>query len=230
VSARQPDTATPHKPPSAERQLSHLPRPRLDLFDALVVFLVRLFCGTNVHFLHEVDDQRPRIYFANHSSLLDFVVIWSVLPRAQRAITRPAAARDYWDANFIRRFFAVTVFKATLIERRHPTREHNPLQDMLRVLEQGRSLIIFPEGTRGSGDEVAEFQAGLFHVCTERPDVEAIPIYLDNLNRILPKGEIVPLPLLSRAIFGVPFSLQAGESRDEFLKRARLAVLALGNA
>ena len=204
--------------------------PRLDPFDMVLVFLVRLFCGTTSRFLCNVDDSKPRVYFANHSSLLDFLVIWAVLPPAQRAITRPAAARDYWAANPIRRFFAVTVFKATLIERRHPSQEHNPLQDMLQVLDEGRSLIIFPEGTRGSGEEMGKFQSGLFHVCRERPAVEAIPIYLDNLSRILPKGEVFPLPLLSRVVFGPPISLQPGESRDQFLGRAQLAVAGLETA
>jgi 1-acyl-sn-glycerol-3-phosphate acyltransferase len=106
-----------------------------------------------------VDDSKPRVYFANHSSLLDFLVIWAVLPPAQRAITRPAAARDYWGANPVRRFFAVTVFKATLIERRHPSQEHNPLQDMLQVLDEG---LCSSSSRKQRGAKDGRVQSGYF--------------------------------------------------------------------
>ncbi len=200
------------------------------MIDAIIVMLIRLFCGANATFLHPVDDDRPRVYFANHSSLFDFLVIWAALPARQRQMTRPAAARDYWSANPLRYFFAVKLFKATLIERRHPTQEHNPIADMFQVLDQGKSLIIFPEGTRETGDEVGRFQAGIFHLCRDRPGVESIPVYLDNLNRILPKGEALPLPLLGRVVFGQPVCLDSGEPREKFLHRARDAVLALKEA
>lgn len=200
------------------------------MIDAIILILVRLFCGANATFLCDVDDEHPRVYFANHSSLFDFLVIWAALPPKQRKMTRPAAARDYWAANPIRYFFAVKLFKATLIERRHPTQENNPLEDMLAVLDSGRSLIIFPEGTRATGDAVGAFQSGIFHLCRDRPEIEAIPVHLENLNRILPKGEILPLPLLGRAVFGLPICLQPSESRQHFLERARESVLALGEA
>lgn len=200
------------------------------MIDAIIVFFVRLFCGATARFLWDVDDEKPRIYFANHSSLFDFLVIWTALPHRQREMTRPAAARDYWAANPVRYFFAVRVFKATLIERRHPTQENNPLEDMLEVIDRGRSLIIFPEGTRGSGPEAGQFQAGIYHLVRSRPDIEAVPVYLENLNRILPKGEILPLPLLGRVVFGRPITLAADENRGQFLERARLSVLALEEA
>ena len=197
------------------------------MIDTLIVILVRLFCGANAAFQCDLDDDKPRIYFANHSSLADFLVIWSALPERQRKITRPAAARDYWAANPFRYFFAVKLFKATLIERKHPTQEHNPLEGMLEVLDSGRSLILFPEGTRSLTPEVGPFQAGLFHLCRERPDIEAVPVHLLNLNRILPKGEILPLPLLGRAVFGAPIRLEPSETRQHFLERARDTVLSL---
>jgi 1-acyl-sn-glycerol-3-phosphate acyltransferase len=197
------------------------------VIDTLIVILVRLFCGANAVFLWPVDDSKPRVYFANHTSLFDFLVIWSALPESQRKITRPAAARDYWAANPVRYFFAVKLFRATLIERKHPTQANNPLEGMLEVLDAGRSLIMFPEGTRSTSEYVGSFQAGLYHLCRERPSIEAIPVHLENLNRILPKGEVLPLPLLGRAVFGLPISLQAAESRQQFLERARECVLNL---
>lgn len=197
------------------------------MIDAIILILVRIFCGLNAFFETDLDDEQPRIYFANHSSLFDFLVIWAALPARQRKLTRPAAARDYWTANPIRYFLAVKLFKATLIERRHPTQEENPMVGMLEVLDQGRSLVIFPEGTRGTGDEMAEFQAGIYHLCRARPEIEAIPVHLENLNRILPKGEILPLPLLGRVTFGKPITYREHESRHDFLERARDSILDL---
>ena len=197
------------------------------MIDLLVLVMIRLFCGPHVTFVSDLNDSKPRILFANHNSLFDFLVIWASLPTRQREITRPAAARDYWTANPWRYFLAVHLFKAVLIERRHPTQDNNPLDDMLAVLDRERSLIIFPEGTRATGEGIGPFQAGLYHLCRARPHIEAVPIYLANLNRILPKGEFLPLPILSRVTFGVPLRLEDGESRGDFLVRAQLAVAKL---
>jgi 1-acyl-sn-glycerol-3-phosphate acyltransferase len=95
---------------------------------------------------------------------------------------------------------------------------------MLRELDRGCSLILFPEGTRGDGGEVAEFKAGLYQLCRERAGLEAVPVYLENMHRVLPKGEFLPLPAASRVTFGQPLHLESGEPRSHFLLRAREAL------
>ena len=60
-----------------------------------------------------------------------------------------------------------------------------------------------------------------------RPDIELVPAWLENLNRILPKGEIVPVPLLGSVTFGAPISLDGDEPKGHFLQRARHALVAL---
>jgi 1-acyl-sn-glycerol-3-phosphate acyltransferase len=198
---------------------------------AVLAFLTRLVSGVNARWLDCPPDPRPRIYFANHTSHLDFVVLWSVLPPAVRSRLRPVAGRDYWDRSPLRRYLVRRVFHAVLIDR--PGRHflgRSFLDPLLRELDLGHSLIVFPEGTRGSGDEVAPFQAGLYHVCRLRPAVEAVPVYLENLNRILPKGEFLPVPLLSRATFGPPVRPRPDEAKADFLERARAAVCGLRGA
>ena len=54
-----------------------------------------------------------------------------------------------------------------------------------------------------------------------------MPVYMDNLHRILPRGEFLPVPLLSCISIGAPIWLESGEPKSEFLKRAREAVLRL---
>jgi 1-acyl-sn-glycerol-3-phosphate acyltransferase len=127
----------------------------------------------------------------------------------------------------IREYLAESVFRAVLIERQRVTRENNPLQPMLTALEEGSSLIIFPEGTRCAGDELGEFKAGLYHLAKARPDVDFVPVYIENLSRVLPKGEIFPVPILCSVNFGAPLTAPGSDPKPQFLTRAREAVLQL---
>ena len=194
---------------------------------SLLVFLAKLISGANVRWVGCAPDVRQRIYFANHTSNLDAVVIWASLPPPVRALARPVAARDYWVKDPLRRHLANKVLNAVLIERKQPTVRDNPLADMLAAMGNRHSLIIFPEGGRQTGAEMAPFKGGLFHLAKDRPDVELVPVLIENLNRILPKGEFLPVPLLGSVSFGSPVKLEMGEARPEFLGRAQAAVKAL---
>lgn len=172
-----------------------------------------------------------RIYFANHSSHLDFVVIWASLSGPLRKRARPVAAADYWRKGVLRRFLAARVFRAVLIAREGVARDNNPLDQMAGVLEEDADLIIFPEGTRSRDGAVQEFKSGLYHLARRFPAAELVPVHLENLHRILPKGEFLPVPMLGRVTFGRAVQVpQEGESKQEFLRRCRDAVLAAGGA
>jgi 1-acyl-sn-glycerol-3-phosphate acyltransferase len=153
-----------------------------------------------------------------------------------RSRTRPVAAREYWERNRLRSYVANRIFQSVLVARPEASPAQNGfgltngrsiLSPLLDELEKGSSLILFPEGTRGNGDEVGEFKGGLYHLCRSKPELEAVPVYLENLNRILPKGEFLPLPLLSRVTFGPPIRPGADEGKSEFLHRARRALCRL---
>jgi 1-acyl-sn-glycerol-3-phosphate acyltransferase len=193
----------------------------------LTVALVRLLTGIRVQWRGCGPDMRQRVYFANHTSNLDAPALWAALPAPLRALTRAVAARDYWTKGPIRQHFAEKVFNAVLIERKAPTARDNPIEDMVRALGQRYSLILFPEGGRFPGPDPVEFKSGLYHLVRKRPDLELIPVLLDNMNRVLPKGELLPAPLIASAIFGAPIRLEPNEPRDRFLTRARQAVLDL---
>jgi 1-acyl-sn-glycerol-3-phosphate acyltransferase len=171
--------------------------------------------------------QTPSIFFANHSSHLDFALIWAALPPMQRHRTRPVAGRDYWEKTAARRWIACKCFRAVLIERQKVTVATNPLEPMLAALDAGASLIVFPEGTRSLDGQMQPFKAGLYHMARARPAVPLVPVWVDNLNRILPKGEFLPVPLIASVCAGPALKLEATESKTEFLARAQTALGAL---
>lgn len=202
----------------------------------LIAAAVRLVSGVQVRWAGCRPDLKQRIYFANHTSHLDFVVLWSALPHQARARTRPVAAMDYWETG-VRAYLAQRVFRAVLVQRGSPARadsHHNALAEararidaLAQAMGADNSMILFPEGTRGTGETIAPFRSGLFYLAESRPDVELVPAYLENLSRILPKGEFLPVPLLCTLTFGAPIRVEDGEAKHEFLERARQAVLAL---
>jgi 1-acyl-sn-glycerol-3-phosphate acyltransferase len=194
---------------------------------SVVAAIARFITGTRARWIGSAPESRQRVYFANHTSHLDALVIWASLPPDARALTRPVAARDYWSKSKLRLYVANRIFNALLIERKKPTTHDNPLADMRHALGDKHSLIIFPEGTRQTGVEMAPFKGGLFHLAKDCPQIEFIPVLVENLNRILPKGEFLPVPLLGSVSFGPPIKLQSGEEKLAFLNRAQTAVKAL---
>jgi 1-acyl-sn-glycerol-3-phosphate acyltransferase len=197
---------------------------------ALFAAMAKLVSGANVRWVGCEPDVRQRVYFANHTSNLDALVIWASLPPNVRELTRPVAARDYWMKNKLRLYLANKIFNAVLIERKKPTAHDNPLRDMLNALGDRHSLIIFPEGGRQTGTEMAPFKGGLFHLAKDRPELEFVPVLVENLNRVLPKGEFLPVPLMGSLSFGAPIKLETGEDKKAFLERAQNAVKALQRA
>jgi 1-acyl-sn-glycerol-3-phosphate acyltransferase len=169
-----------------------------------------------------------RVYFANHSSNGDFVLLWTALPAPLRRQTRPVAALDYWLKSPLRAFIGREVFNAVLIDRRPDARTEDPVAQMVTALDQSSSLIIFPEGQRNNSDEpLLPFKSGLYHLAKARPAVDLVPVWIANLNRVMPKGEVIPVPLICTLTFGAPLHLTQDEPKDAFLARASQALLAL---
>lgn len=197
--------------------------------DALA-FAIRFVSGCIVRRFPTLDPDRPVVFYANHTSNLDFPVIWAALPRAFRRRVRPVAGQDYWSKGPVRSFLAGKVFDAVLIERKSVTRKNNPLAPMRAALDDGASLIIFPEGTRSATGEISSFKSGIHHLAERNQGLWFVPVYLENLFRILPKGEVFPLPLVATLYFGDPIEGRSDETRETFLQRVRQALIDLRHA
>ena len=241
--------------------------------------VVRLLTGSQARWYGCPPKAEQRIYFANHQSHADIVMIWAALPEELRVITRPIAAKDYWANTPVKRWITTEVFHAVYVdrgqaaapppspapppERVEPSMEpvgaiqlplvppdeaepqppvqpepvaappasaldsNDPLTPLVEALKSGDSIIIFPEGTRGNTGEPQKFKSGLYALAKMFPDVVLVPAWIDNIQRVMPKGEVVPVPILCSVTFGAPMQVQEGEERRPFLERARAAVLAL---
>ncbi len=193
----------------------------------ILIGLTRILIGASPRWVGSTPSQAQRIYFANHSSHIDAVALWSALPPDSRARTRPVAAADYWNRDALRRYVALKGLNAVFIERTRTDPSIDPLQPLVEALERGDSLILFPEGTRNVQALPGLFKAGLFHLATRFPEVELVPVYLENLHRCMPKGTVFPVPLICTVRFGAVLSRIADEDKSAFLARAREAVMRL---
>jgi len=188
--------------------------------------LVRLLTGAQARWFGCPPKAEQRIYFANHQSHADLVLIWAALPKELRSITRPIAAKDYWTASAFKRWITTAVFNAVYVERDKKD-DADPLQPLIDALESGDSLILFPEGTRGFAEDPQLFKSGLYNLAQRFPGAVLVPAWINNVQRVMPKGEVLPVPVLCSVTFGAPIALGKNELRADFLLRAREAVMAL---
>ena len=197
-----------------------------------IVLGVRALVGAQARWLGCGPSKTQRIYFANHTSHFDLLLVLAALPNSLRANTRPVAAADYWHGNALRSYLVDEVFHAVLIDRLCAHARADPLSPLIDALDQGHSLLFFPEGTRGSGEGLLPFKTGIYHVAAARPEIDLVPVWMDNAYRVMPKGSLFPIPLLCAITFGEPLRLREHEGKEQFLQRlnARLTSLADGRA
>jgi 1-acyl-sn-glycerol-3-phosphate acyltransferase len=172
-----------------------------------------------------------RIYFANHTSHGDFLLVWTAFPRELRARARPVAGSDYWRKGPLRRYLGERVFDAVLVDRVPPPKSEkrwDPLEPVRDALESGASLIIFPEGTRNTTDaSLQPFKSGIYYLAAAYPDIPLVPTWIENVGRVMPKGEVFPVPLLCSVTFGEPVRLETNEHKGKFMTRLEGALQGL---
>ena len=198
------------------------------LVASLIIGFVRLLTGAQAFWRGGRPNAAQRIFFANHASHGDFVLLWASLPPWLRRRTRPVAGADYWNKSALRHFIGGRVFRAVLIDRERKEGSPDPVEQMVAALANGDSLIIFPEGTRNTTDAVLlPFKSGLFHLANQYPNAELVPVWINNLARVMPKGQPIPIPLLCTVTFGTALPRIDSEDKAAFLERARAAMLEL---
>lgn len=193
------------------------------LISKILIFISKVLLGINVS--GNLSPNGQKIYFANHTSHIDTIAIMAALPEILRQNTKPIAAKEYWSKNAFLHYVAVKGLNAVLLSRK-PKAKENVLEPVYEALEEGYSIIIFPEGTRGNEALPSEFKAGLYHLAKKYPGAELVPVYLDNIYRSMPKGKFIPLPLLCSVKFGEPLSKMPGD-KASFLQMAWDSIIGL---
>ena len=196
------------------------------LMSLFLLGLIRALTGAQARWQGCPPKAEQRIYFANHQSHADLILIWAALPAELRGITRPIAAKDYWTKTPFKKWLTTSVFNAIYVDRTK-TSDQDPLEPLIEALTHGDSVILFPEGTRGNQEEPQPFKSGLYNLAGKFPGVVLIPTWINNVQRVMPKGEVVPVPILCSVTFGTPVVLEPTEDRANFLVRARQAVVDL---
>ena len=199
------------------------------LMSLFLLGLIRVLTGAQARWQGCPPKAEQRIYFANHQSHADLVLMWAALPAELRSITRPIAAKDYWTKTPFKKWITTAVFNAIYVDR-VKIGDQDPLEPLIDALENGDSIILFPEGTRGNQDEPQSFKSGLYNLALKFPNVVLVPAWINNVQRVMPKGEVVPVPILCSVTYGAPITLEADEPRSGFLTRARQAVIDLREA
>lgn len=160
------------------------------LVKPLVLFLI----GLNVRGREHLPSAGPAILVANHNSHLDTLVLMSLFPQALIPCVHPVAAADYFFRNRWLKAFALRIVGIVPIDRRPAARDSDALAPLLNALDQGKILILFPEGTRGQPEQREKFKSGVAHLLSKRPDVPVTPVFFNGLGKCLPKGEVVLVP------------------------------------
>ncbi len=199
---------------------------RAKLMSYFLLGLIRLLTGSQARWYGCPPKAEQRIYFANHQSHADLVMIWAALPKELRNVTRAIAARDYWTQTPFKRWITSAVFNVIYVSRER-TADEDPLEPLLEALNNGDSIILFPEGTRGHAGDPQAFKAGLYNLALRFPQAVLVPAWINNVQHVLPKGEVVPVPVLCSVTFGAPIAVKSGEACKDFLARARECVMAL---
>lgn len=199
------------------------------LMSMFLLGLIRILTGSQARWLGCPPKAEQRIYFANHQSHADLVMIWAALPMELRSVTRAIAAKDYWTKTPFKQWLTSAVFNVIYVSRDR-TSEEDPLEPLFEALTNGDSIILFPEGTRGFTGTPQPFKAGLYNLALKFPNAVLVPTWINNVQHVLPKGEVVPVPVLCSVTFGAPIKLGESEDRHAFLERARNAVIALRNS
>jgi 1-acyl-sn-glycerol-3-phosphate acyltransferase len=195
------------------------------LFALLIKPFMTLFIGLRVRGREHLPHAGQFILVANHSSHLDTASLLTLFRLSQLRHIRPVAAADYFERNAVISVLTKTIFNILPIARKGITAENNPLERMKQALAAGDSLLIFPEGTRGSGDQIGPFRSGIAHLVEKLPGVPVVPAYLANMGRSLPKGEVIPVPFFCEIRVGEP--LLPGGNRQQIIHSLEDAVRAL---
>ncbi len=190
---------------------------------------LRLIMGVRYYNKEVLEDCKQYVIVANHNSHFDTMALLAAVPGGHIGGVKAVAAGDYFGKTGIKKWASEFFVDALLIPRSRPrpgTSDPDPIQMMIDALDNGNSLIIFPEGTRGEPGVMQPFKKGIGLILSERPYIPFVPVYMQGIHKLLPKGGTVPVPFDNSVRFGQPVFCK-GMTIEEIVARAEAEVLAL---
>jgi 1-acyl-sn-glycerol-3-phosphate acyltransferase len=191
--------------------------------------LILVVLGLNVRNLKNLPRSGPAIVVANHNSHLDTFVLMTLFPLSLQHRLRPVAAADYFLRNRVLAWFTLNIVNMIPLDRKRVgKRGEDPLEDCAKALAAGEILLVYPEGTRGETEALVKFKGGVARLKEQFPDVPVVPVYMQGLNRALPKGEIALVPVVVDVFVGEAVAWSG--SRPAFTQALQESVTALAAA
>jgi 1-acyl-sn-glycerol-3-phosphate acyltransferase len=190
------------------------------LFVLLVAKPIIVFwLGLTVRHRERLPTRGPAIIAANHNSHLDTVALLSLFPLEEVPNVRPVAAADYFMKAGFMRWFSLNVIGIIPVARQGAAEGIDPLEECYGALARGEILLIFPEGSRGEPEQMAELKSGISYLAKRFPTVPVIPVFMRGLGKSMGKGTFIPIPFFVDVFVGRPFSW-TGE-KTSFMDRLR---------
>ncbi len=178
---------------------------------------LKIFIGLKYINEKTLKNKKQFILIANHNSHMDTMAIMSAIPSRYIHKVHPIAARDFFGGSLFKKILMRYLVNATLIQRDREDPNNDPIESMDKMLKKSRSLILFPEGSRGVPGIMTKFKKGLGYLIQRNPEINVIPVYLDNVYKTLPRGKNLILPYNCSIKFGDPIEFKSMEMEDILL-------------
>jgi len=187
--------------------------------------IARVFTGADIVGREKLPLKGPAILVANHASHVDTVLLLTIYPSKALDRVRPAAAADYFLKGRLMSWFSRNILAIVPVARDRAGSGEDVLAPAREALAAGDIVLIFPEGTRGDGEEMSKLKSGVARLAAAFPEAPVTPIWLQGAGRVLPKGAHVPVPLNCTVLVGE--AIRWGGDRAAFMEEMRVALEAL---
>lgn len=188
--------------------------------------IARFLTGADVTGRQHLPLRGPAIVAANHNSHMDTLLLLSIFPSRAVMRVRPAAAADYFLKDPVIGWFSRNMIGIVPVARDKVGTGEDVLAPARDALAAGDIIVVFPEGTRGDAtDEMARLKSGVARLAEAFPDAPVTPIWIQGAGRVLPKGEVIPVPMNCAVLIGEPVRWTG--KRTEFMDGLRDALLKL---
>lgn len=168
------------------------------------------------------DWARPLVVMSTHTSHFDIPVLWSVLPEPFGML----AKKELFEIPLFGRAMGHT--GCVPIDRADREGSREAIRAAATLVREGRSIVVFPEGTRGDGGDVRPLKKGPFFL-VESARVPILPVALVGTHAVLPRGSLALRPGIVRVRFGAPIEHEGegAAARDATRARVHAALAAL---